>query len=53
MQFLPNAMGGDAVARGREFLAAGATHLIFSVPAPYSAAGVRQLWKDVVTPLRT
>src|SRR5436190_14371416 len=26
MQFLPNAMGGDAVARGREFLAAGATH---------------------------
>jgi F420-dependent oxidoreductase-like protein len=52
IQFLPDAMRGDMVACGREFIAAGATHLIFSAPVPYSAAGVRQLWNEVVTPLR-
>lgn len=52
IQFLPDAMKGDMVARAREFIAAGATHLIFSAPVPYSAAGVRQLWNEVVTPLR-
>jgi F420-dependent oxidoreductase-like protein len=52
MQFLPNAMGGDVVKRAREFMVAGATHLIFSAPVPYTEAGARQVWKDVVTPLR-
>ena len=52
IQFLPNAMQGDVVARAREFMAVGATHLIFGVPEPYSAAGVRKLWDEVVTPLR-
>jgi F420-dependent oxidoreductase-like protein len=52
IQFLPDAMKGDMVARAREFIAAGATHLIFSATVPYSAAGVRQLWNGVVTPLR-
>ena len=52
IQFLPEAMKGDAVARAREFMAAGATHLIFSAPVPYTAAGVRWLWNEVVTPLR-
>jgi F420-dependent oxidoreductase-like protein len=52
IQFLPDAMKGDMVARAREFIAAGATHLIFSVPVTYSAGGVRQLWNEVVTPLR-
>ena len=52
IQFLPDAMTGDVVARGREFIAAGATHLIFSCPTPYSAAGARALWEDVVTKLR-
>jgi len=52
IQFLPNAMGDDVVARAREFIAAGATHLIFSVPGVYSAAGARTLWNDVVTPLK-
>jgi F420-dependent oxidoreductase-like protein len=55
IQFLPDAMGGDAgalVARARTFVAAGATHLIFTCPAPYSAAGARWLWDRVVTPLR-
>jgi alkanesulfonate monooxygenase SsuD/methylene tetrahydromethanopterin reductase-like flavin-dependent oxidoreductase (luciferase family) len=52
IQFLPDAMKGGMVARAREFIVADATHLIFSVPVPYSAAGVRQLWDEVVTPLR-
>ena len=52
IQFLPNAMQGDAVAHAREFIAAGATHLIFSVPGTYSAASVRRVWNEVVTPLR-
>ena len=52
IQFLPGAMKGDIVARAREFIAAGATHLIFSVPGVYSAAGARAIWNEVVTPLR-
>jgi F420-dependent oxidoreductase-like protein len=52
IQFLPAAMQGDVVARARAFVAAGATHLVFTCPIPYSAAGARRLWRDVVTPLR-
>ena len=52
MQFLPDAMRGDIVTRARGFLAAGATHLIFSVPTPYSGGSVQWLWHDVVAPLR-
>ena len=52
IQFLPDAMTGDVAARGREFIAAGATHLIFSCPTPYSAAGARAVWEDVVGKLR-
>lgn len=45
--------GADAlVALGREFVSAGATHLIFTCPIPYSAAGARRIWHEVVTPLR-
>ena len=52
IQFLPQAMDGDVVARARDFMAAGATHLIFSCPLPYSAAGVRTIWNEGVAPLR-
>jgi len=52
IQFLPNAMDGDIVARAQAFLDAGATHLIFSCPVPYSAAGARRIWEDVVAKLR-
>lgn len=52
VQFLPDAMQGDIVARAREFIAAGATHLIFSAPDPYSASGVRWVWNEVVKLLR-
>jgi F420-dependent oxidoreductase-like protein len=52
IQFLPDAMEGGIVARARAFMAAGATHLIFSCPVPYGAAGVRKVWDDVVAVLR-
>jgi alkanesulfonate monooxygenase SsuD/methylene tetrahydromethanopterin reductase-like flavin-dependent oxidoreductase (luciferase family) len=52
IQFLPEAMEGDVVARAREFIDAGATHLIFSCPTPYSAAGARAIWNDIVQRLR-
>jgi hypothetical protein len=55
IQFLPDAMQDGApelVARAREFVAAGATHLIFACPTPYGAAGTRWLWEEVVAPLR-
>jgi F420-dependent oxidoreductase-like protein len=52
VQFLPEAMTGDVVARARAFVAAGATHLVFTCPVPYGAASARRLWRDVVTPLR-
>src|SRR6185436_11748103 len=48
IQFLPDAMkGGDILSRAGAFIAAGATHLIFSAPVPYNAAGVRSVWNDV------
>jgi F420-dependent oxidoreductase-like protein len=40
------------VALSREFVAAGATHLIYTCPLPYSAAGARRVWQEVVAPLR-
>ena len=52
IQFLPEAMQGDVVAVARDFIAAGATHLIFSCPVPYGAASARHLWDKVVSPLR-
>ena len=52
IQFLPDAMQGDVAARARDFAAAGATHLIFSCPIPYSAAGVRRIWDEIVPRVR-
>lgn len=52
IQFLPDAMQGDVVEKAKAFMAAGATHLIFSVPTPYGAKNVQRLWRDVVEPLR-
>ena len=40
------------VALSREFVAAGVTHLIYTCPLPYSAAGARRVWQEVVAPLR-
>ena len=45
--------GADALIKlSREFVEAGATHLIYTCPIPYSAAGARRVWSEVVTPLR-
>lgn len=52
IQFLPDAMTGDVVATARAFIAVGATHLIFSCPTPYTAAGTRRVWDEVVSKLR-
>jgi F420-dependent oxidoreductase-like protein len=52
IQFLPEAMEGDLVARARAFVAAGATHLVFTCPIPYSAGGARWLWREVVARVR-
>lgn len=52
VQFPAAAMEGEVVARARAFVAAGATHLIFACPAPYSAPAARRLWQEVVLPLR-
>ena len=52
IQFLPGAMRDDIADVAREFVAAGATHLIFSCPTPYRAAGVRRVWDEIVTPVR-
>ena len=52
IQFLPDAMRGDVAALARDFIGAGATHLIFSVPVPYSAAGVRWVWDEIVARIR-
>lgn len=52
IQFLPDAMEGNVTALARDFIAAGATHLIFSCPTPYAAAGARHIWADVVASLR-
>lgn len=52
IQFLPEAMHGDVAARARAFVAAGATHLIFTCPLPYSAEGARWLWREVVARIR-
>jgi F420-dependent oxidoreductase-like protein len=52
IQFLPDAMTGDVVATAHGFIAAGATHLIFSCPTPYTAAGARWVWEEIVSKLR-
>ena len=52
IQFLPPAMQGDVVARAREFMAAGARHLVFTCPSPYSGDNARRLWREIVEPLR-
>jgi F420-dependent oxidoreductase-like protein len=52
IQFLPDAMQGDTAGLARDFITAGATHLIFSCPTPYRAAGARQVWHEIVAPLQ-
>ncbi len=53
IQFLPDAMRRDMVAVARDFIDAGATHLIFSCPIPLGAATARRIWDEIVVPLRS
>src|SRR5262249_27342090 len=55
IQFGPAGGGrGPAALAGlsREFAQAGAPPLISTCPTPYSAAGARRVWQEVVAPLR-
>ncbi len=55
IQFPPPDMADAAglAGRAREFVAAGATHVIFTCPQPYSAEGARWLWDEVVGQVQT
>jgi F420-dependent oxidoreductase-like protein len=52
IQFLPDFVDRDPVELGREFIAAGATHLIYTCPTRYGAENARRLWESIVAPLR-
>jgi F420-dependent oxidoreductase-like protein len=52
IQFSPEAMQGDLAGTARDFVEAGADHLVFTCPIPYSAEGARWLWHDVVGKVR-
>jgi F420-dependent oxidoreductase-like protein len=55
IQFPSQATRPDArelAAEAARFIDAGATHLVFGCPVPYSAAGARWLWEEVVSRVR-
>lgn len=51
-QFRAGPSAAELLDLSRQFIDAGATHLIYTCPQPYSAEGARWLWNEVVTPLR-
>jgi F420-dependent oxidoreductase-like protein len=51
-QFRAGPSAAELIDLGKQFIANGATHLIFTCPQPYSAEGARWLWNEVVTPLK-
>ena len=48
----PIRLAAELIDLSRQFIKAGATHLIYTCPQPYSAEGARWLWNEVVEPLR-
>jgi len=52
VQFGAGPSAAESVELGRRFAEAGATHLIYSCPQPFSAEGARWLWDEVVGPLK-
>jgi alkanesulfonate monooxygenase SsuD/methylene tetrahydromethanopterin reductase-like flavin-dependent oxidoreductase (luciferase family) len=52
VQFRAGPSAAELIDIGRQYLAVGATHLVFTCPQPYSAEGARWLWNEVVMPLR-
>ncbi len=51
-QFPPSRNAEELIGTARELVAAGATHVIFTCPQPYSAEGARWLWEEVVPRVR-
>lgn len=51
-QFRAGPSAAELIELSRQFIARGATHLIYTCPQPYSAEGARWLWREVVTSLR-
>jgi len=52
VQFGAGPSAAESVALGHRFAEAGATHLIYSCPQPFSAEGARWVWEEVVGPLK-
>ena len=52
VQFRAGPAAAELIDAGRQYVEAGATHLIFTCPQPYSVEGARWLWNEIVTPLR-
>jgi F420-dependent oxidoreductase-like protein len=52
VQFRAGPSAAELIDTGRQYVEAGATHLVYTCPQPYSAEGARWLWNEVVTPLR-
>ena len=52
MQFRAGPSAAELIDIGRQYIEAGATHLVYTCPQPYTAEGARWLWNEVVTPLR-
>jgi len=52
VQFRAGPSAAEQIEVGRQYLAAGATHLVYTCPQPYSAEHARWLWNEVVLPLK-
>jgi F420-dependent oxidoreductase-like protein len=52
VQFRAGPSAAELIDVGRRYVAAGATHLIFTCPRPYGAEHARWLWEEVVLPLK-
>ncbi len=52
VQFRAGPPAAELVDIGRRYVAAGATHLVYTCPQPYSAEHARWLWEEVILPLK-
>ncbi len=52
IQFLAPASDAELAQQARDFVAAGATHVIFACPQPFNAANARRVWEQVVSRVR-
>jgi F420-dependent oxidoreductase-like protein len=52
VQFRADPSAAELIDVGRQYVAAGATHLVYTCPQPYSAEHARWLWEEVCLPLK-